>query len=107
MTGQRTPENPEYENPEYENLGDIDRQDKKMVVPIAVTVVTVVLNLVVSFFIGMAYWMVMLVCGGVTVTVLFVLVVLASLIPSAIMVGVCVSRIKEIKGGEEDDLSNY
>ena len=25
----------------------------------------------------------------------------------AVMIGLCVQRIKEIKGGEEDDLSNY
>lgn len=29
------------------------------------------------------------------------------LILSAITIGVCVERIKEIKKGEEDDLSNY
>jgi uncharacterized membrane protein len=34
-------------------------------------------------------------------------VVIASVIGTAVIIGVLVERLKEIKGGEEDDLGNY
>ena len=39
--------------------------------------------------------------------VLRVLLVLVPAALGAVMIGVCAQRIKEIKGGEEDDLGQY
>lgn len=37
----------------------------------------------------------------------FILIIIVPLLPAACVLAALISRIKEIKGGEEDDLSNY
>jgi fatty acid desaturase len=74
----------------------MDNHKKKMAAPILITILIVLyyfvyFSLIVSFFSG-------------------VLKVLLGLIPLAfagVMICVCVQRINEIRGGEEDDLSKY
>lgn len=73
------------------------KHGRKMVAPVIVTVITVV------YFIGFGIlvWQLeppMLVC------------ILGTIIPLAftgVILGVCIQRIKEIRSGEEDDLSKY
>ena len=69
---------------------------KKMIAPIIITVI-MVLYYVVYF--------------GVLISLLEGIVKYAlgllPLIFSVVMIKVCIERIKEIKGGEEDDLSKY
>ncbi len=71
---------------------------KKMIAPIVISLI------IVSYYIG--------------IVVLFMyipdipfiiksLMILIPLLLAAVMVGVLISRIKEINGGEEDDLSKY
>lgn len=48
-------------------------------------------------------------CFLITVTSGFIRILLGviPLVLAAVMVAVCIERIKEIRGGEEDDLSQY
>ena len=74
----------------------MDAHKKKMVAPIVVTVLMVLYYLV--YFGAIAtvvtgFWKYAL---GI-----------APVIFSAVTIGVCIERIKEIKEGEEDDLSQY
>lgn len=71
---------------------------KKMVAPIVVALI------VVLYYIGIAVFFVKI--PGVSAVVKIVMVVIP-LALAAVMIGVLISRIKEIKGGEEDDLSQY
>ena len=71
---------------------------KKMVAPI------VIASIMIVYYIGAAVFF-MAVPGIPTVVKLLMIVV--PLILAAVMVGVLISRIKEIQGGEEDDLSQY
>ena len=71
---------------------------KKMIAPIVVAVV------VVLYYVGIAICFMSVTDIPVAVRILMVVV---PLILSAVMIGVLISRIKEIKGGEEDDLSQY
>jgi hypothetical protein len=69
---------------------------KKMVAPILITIL-IVLYYVLYFGIIISY------LDG-------LLEILLGIIPlalSVVMIYVCVQRVKEIKGGEEDDLSQY
>ena len=74
----------------------MDSHGKKMIAPIVVTVLVVLYYTV--FFALIAYsvegvWKLLL---GIVPAVL-----------AAVMIYVCIQRIKEIEGGEEDDISKY
>ena len=71
---------------------------KKMVAPIIVAII------IVLYYIGIALFMIAIPGSPV---VFRILVVVVSFILTAVMIGVLISRIKEIRGGEEDDLSKY
>ncbi len=71
---------------------------KKMIAPIVVTI------LVLLYYIGMAALFVLV--DGIPLQMKALMLVIPVLL-GAVMVGVLVSRIKEIEGGEEDDLSKY
>lgn len=71
---------------------------KKMIAPIVIAVI------IIAYYVGIA-----IVCTsvtGISVGVKVVMIVVP-LILAAVMAGTLISRIKEIKGGEEDDLSQY
>lgn len=71
---------------------------KKMAAPIIVALI------VVLYYIGIA----VLIISIPEIPIIFrILMVVVPLILAAVMIGVLISRIKEIKGGEEDDLSKY
>ena len=74
----------------------MDDKQKKMVAPIIITILFV-LYLVIYFAV-----MINEVTG--IMKILFGVVPLAL---AAVMIYVCVQRINEIKGGDEDDLSKY
>ena len=69
---------------------------KKMIVPIVVTILLILYNVVYFGFIISLIPGIWKYAFGVF-----------PLAMSAVMVGVCIERIKEIKKGEEDDLSKY
>ena len=71
---------------------------KKMAAPIIVALI------VVLYYIGIA--VLMIVMPGIP-AIFRILMIVVPLILAAVMIGVLISRIKEIKGGEEDDLSKY
>ena len=73
------------------------KHGKKMIAPIVITV------LVILYFIAYFGFLIYLIDN-------IVLKLLSGIIPAllaAVMIYVCIQRIKEIKGGEEDDLSQY
>ena len=74
----------------------MDEHKKKMIAPIFVTV------LVVLYYILYFCLLINIIPG--VVKVLFGII---PLIFAGLMIYVCMQRIKEIKGGEEDDLSKY
>ncbi len=69
---------------------------KKMIAPIVITVIVVLYYI---FYFGL---LISLMEGE--WRILFGIIPLAL---AGVMIYVCIQRIKEIKGGEEDDLSNY
>ena len=74
----------------------MDSHKKKMTAPIVITVIFIIYYI--------AYF------GIIIFTVDGILKYLLGIIPldfSAVMVKVCIERIKEIKKGEEDDISKY
>ena len=71
---------------------------KKMIAPAVITVLFVV------YYLGIAVTFFMVPEIPVIIKIVFTVVPLGL---AAVMVGVFISRIKEIKGGEEDDLSKY
>ncbi len=71
---------------------------KKMIAPAIIVLVTVL------YYIGIVVFF--MAVPGVPVG-FRVLMIVVPLILSAVMIGVFISRIKEIQGGEEDDLSQY
>ena len=71
---------------------------KKMIAPIIVTII------VLLYYIGMAVLFIAI--RGIPLQVKALMVVIP-LLSGAVMVGVGASRMKEIEGGEEDDLSKY
>ncbi|MDE6750194.1 MAG: hypothetical protein K2K21_14200 [Lachnospiraceae bacterium] len=70
---------------------------KKMIAPIVVAVI------IIAYYVGVAVLFASV--TGITV-IIRVLMIVVPLILAAVMVGVLISRIKEIQG-EEDDLSQY
>ena len=72
------------------------KKSKKMIVPILISVI-IILYYVLYFGILMAL------LGGIWKYVLGIV----PLLFGSVMIKVCVERIKEIKEGEEDDLSKY
>jgi hypothetical protein len=75
---------------------EMNNHKKKMVAPILITIL-VVLYYVLYFGFIISY------LDG----ILKFLLGIIPLVLSAVMIYVCVQRINEIKGGEEDDLSQY
>lgn len=71
---------------------------KKMIAPIIISVI------IVSYYIGIGVFFMKV--PGVPVGFKIVMIIVP-LILSAVMLGVLISRIKEIRGGEEDDISQY
>ena len=74
----------------------MDPKKKKMIAPIVVTV------LMVAYY-GVYFGFLISLVDGIWKVLLGIL----PLIFSAVTVKVCIERIKEIKKGEEDDLSQY
>ncbi|MDE6622628.1 MAG: hypothetical protein K2K74_19480 [Lachnospiraceae bacterium] len=71
---------------------------KKMIAPIVVTLV------ITMYYIGIAVFFMKIPSISTVIKVLMVVIPLAL---AVVMVGVLINRIKEIQGGEEDDLSQY
>ncbi len=71
---------------------------KKMAAPI------VIASIIIVYYIGAAVFFMMV--PGIPATVK-ILMMVVPLVLAAVMLGVLISRIKEIQGGEEDDLSQY
>lgn len=71
---------------------------KKMIAPIVVALV------ITLYYIGIAVFFVKI--PGIP-TLIKVLMVVIPLALAVVMIGVLISRIKEIKGGEEDEASKY
>lgn len=71
---------------------------KKMTAPI------IIASIIIVYYIGIAVFL--MVVPGVPVGIR-ILMIVVPLILAAVMLGVLISRIKEIRGGEEDDLSQY
>ncbi|MCM1263514.1 MAG: hypothetical protein NC313_12435 [Butyrivibrio sp.] len=71
---------------------------KKMIAPIVIAVI------IIAYYVGIA-----IVCATVTwLPIVFkVVMIVVPFIVAVVMLGTLISRIKEIKGGEEDDLSQY
>ena len=74
----------------------MDNKKKKMVAPIIITILFV-LYLVIYFAV---------IINEVT-GIMKVLLAVVPLALAAVMIYVCIQRINEIKGGDEDDLSKY
>ena len=74
----------------------MDNKKKKMVAPIIITILSV-LYLVIYFAV---------IINEVT-GIMKVLLAVVPLALAAVMIYVCIQRINEIKGGDEDDLSKY
>ncbi len=71
---------------------------KKMIAPIIISVI------IISYYIGIGVFFMKVPSVPVGFKILMIIV---PLILSAVMLGVLISRIKEIQGGEEDDISQY
>ena len=71
---------------------------KKMIAPIVIAIIFI------AYYVGIAVFLMTL--PGIS-GIVRVLLVVIPLILAAVMLGVLISRIKEIQGGEEDDLSQY
>ena len=69
-----------------------------MIAPIIIS------SIIVLYYVGI---IVLFICIPGIPLIAKMLMVLIPLLLSAVMIGVLVSRIKEIQGGEEDDLSKY
>lgn len=71
---------------------------KKMIAPIVVAFIVILYYIIMAIlFIGMP---------GIPAAAKILMAVIAFIL-AAVMLGVLISRIKEIQGGEEDDLSQY
>lgn len=71
---------------------------KKMIAPIVIAAIFVL------YYIGIVVFFMMI--PGIPVIARVLLIVIPIML-AAVMLGVLISRIREIKGGEEDDLSQY
>ena len=74
----------------------MDEHGKKMIAPIVITVIVVLYYLL--------YFGVLLYFLPLILKIIFGII---PLLLGGVMIYVCVERIREIKGGEEDDLSKY
>ena len=74
---------------------------KKMIAPIVVAAIFII---IIASYIRVALFLAYI--TGIPMIVRIVIIAVP-LILAAVMFGVLISRIKEIKGGEEDDLSQY
>lgn len=74
------------------------KHGKKMIAPVVIAVFMIL------YYIGIAVFFFCV--PGVPVLIKALMVVIPLLL-SGVMAGVLISRIKEIQGGEEDDLSKY
>lgn len=74
---------------------------KKMIAPIVVAAIIII---IIASYIKVALFLAYI--TGIPLIVRIVIIAIP-LILAAVMFGVLISRIKEIKGGEEDDLSQY
>ena len=74
----------------------MNNHEKKMIAPIVITI------LVVLYYITYFAFIISLVGG-----IFKILLGIIPIVISGVMIYVCVERIKEIEGGEEDDLSKY
>jgi len=71
---------------------------QKMAAPIVIT------SIMIAYYIGIAVFFIMIPSIPTAIKILMIVI---PLILAVVMLGVLISRIKEIKGGEEDDLSQY
>ena len=71
---------------------------KKMIAPIVIALVMIL------YYVGIAVFFMTI---SVIPAIVKILMTVIPLILAAVMLGVLISRIKEIQGGEEDDLSQY
>lgn len=71
---------------------------QKMAAPI------VIASIIIVYYIGIAVFF--MAVPGIPAAVK-ILMIVVPLILAAVMIGVLINRIKEIRGGEEDDLSQY
>lgn len=85
------------EMPKREQKGTTEKHRRKMVAPILVTI------LMILYFI--LYFGVLI--SLLNSTVLKLLLGICPVLLGAAMIGVCAERLREIKGGEEDDLGQY
>lgn len=74
----------------------MNNHEKKMIAPIVITI------LVVLYYITYFAFIISLLGG-----IFRILLGIIPIVISGVMIYVCVERIKEIEGGEEDDLSQY
>lgn len=74
------------------------KHSRRMAAPIIVAAVVVIYYLAIAAY--------LLTAPGIPIG-LAILITAVSLILSGVMIGVLVSRIKEIRSGEEDDLGKY
>ena len=74
----------------------MNNHEKKMIASIVITI------LVVLYYITYFAFIISLVGG-----IFKILLGIIPIVISGVMIYVCVERIKEIEGGEEDDLSQY
>lgn len=74
------------------------RHWQKMVAPIVIAFIMI------AYYIGMA--VIFMIIPNILTSIKIFMIVIPSIL-AAVMFGVLISRIKEIKGGEEDDLSQY
>ena len=70
---------------------------KKMIAPVIITII------IVLYYLGIGVFFLL----TPTVRVVTALIVLVSVLLSGVMISVLISRIKEIRSGEEDDLGKY
>lgn len=75
----------------------MNEHEKKMVAPIVVSICLIIFYL---FYFGFVIYML-------PNAFVKILIGIIPAVISGVIIFVCVQRIKEIKGGEEDDLSKY
>ncbi|MCM1244144.1 MAG: hypothetical protein NC293_00690 [Roseburia sp.] len=76
----------------------MSQHGRKMIAPVLIAV------LFVLYYAGLAVCLVMI--EGISIAALAAFLIIPAIL-AAVMIGVTVSRIKEIRSGEEDDLSKY
>ncbi len=74
------------------------KQTKKLIAPIVITI------LLVCYFVFYIYWSLLIYEIPLFINILLIVVSIGLIILNIYML---IERIKEIKGGEEDDLSKY